>query len=106
MDSTDPERVREVDDLENDTFDLEEIRRVADDQRPVSLVTPEPKSRPQTPETPEQAQRMTTEASGSGGPDVMQALLQELIAKRGRNNRSSQPKIEDPELYYGDRVKL
>jgi len=49
---------------------------------------------------------MTTEASGSGGPDVMQALLQELIAKRGRNDRSSQPKIEDPELYYGDRVKL
>ena len=49
---------------------------------------------------------MTTKASGSGGPDIMQALLQELIVQRGRNDRSSQPKIEDPELYYGDRVKL
>ena len=79
---------------------------VADDQRPVSPVTPEPRSQPQIHETPEQARRMTTEASGSGGQDIMQALLQELITQRGRNDRSSQPKIEDPELYYGDRVKL
>jgi len=46
------------------------------------------------------------EATGSGGQDVMQALLQELIAQRGRSDRVSQPKIEDPELYYGDRAKL
>ena len=47
-----------------------------------------------------------TEASGTSGPDIMQALLQELIAQRGRGDRASQPKIEDPELYYGDRAKL
>ena len=47
-----------------------------------------------------------TEGSRSSGQDVMQALLQELIAQRGRNDRNSQPKIEDPELYYGERVKF
>jgi hypothetical protein len=95
-----------VDSSDSDTFDLGELRRVDDDQRPVSPVTPEPQSRPQTPETPEQPRRMSAEASGSGNPDVMQALLQELISQRGKNERTSRPKIEDPELYYGDRTKL
>lgn len=36
----------------------------------------------------------------------MQAQLQELIAQRGRNERNSRRKIEDPELYYGDRAKF
>jgi len=36
----------------------------------------------------------------------MHALLQELIAQRGWNERTSQPKIEDSELYYGERDKL
>ena len=106
MDSPDPEREYEVDDLDPNTFDLEGIREVPDDERAASPVTPEPQSRPQTPETPEQPRRMSLEASGSGGTDVMQAILQELIAQRGRNDRTSQPKIEDPELYYGDRPKL
>jgi len=46
-------------------------------------------------------------ATGSGeAPDVMQALLQELISQQGRNERTRKPKIEDPELYYGEHDKL
>jgi len=105
VDQPDREHEFEVDDLDPNTFDLGEIREAPDDARPTSPVTPEPQSRPETPETPEQPRRMT-EASGSGGQDVMQALLQELIAQRGRNERTSRPKIEDPELYYGERAKL
>ena len=45
-------------------------------------------------------------ASGSGGTEVMQAILQELITQRGRRDRTSEPKIEDPERYYGDCTKL
>jgi len=106
VDSPDPEREYEVDDLDPNTFDLGEIREVPDDARAPSPVTPEPQSRPQTPDTPEQPRRMSLEASGSGGTNVMQAILQELIAQRGRNDRTSQSKIEDPELYYGERAKL
>jgi len=94
-----------VDDLDPNTFDLGEIPAAPDDARIPSPVTPEPQSRPETPDTPEQQKRMT-EASGTSSPDVMQALLQELITQRGRRNRASQPKIEDPELYYGDHAKL
>ena len=105
MDQPDPEHEFEVDDLDPNTFDLGEIGAVPDDARIPSPVTPEPQSRPKTPDTPKQPRRMT-EVSGTGGPDVMQALLHELIAQRGRGDRASQPKIEDPELYYGDRSKL
>jgi len=107
VDQPNPEHEFEVDDLDPNTFDLGEIRAAPDDARPPSPVTPEPQSRSETPDTPEQARRMSLlEATGSGGQDVMQALLQELIAQRGRSDRVSQPKIEDPELYYGDRAKL
>jgi len=36
----------------------------------------------------------------------MQAILQELITQRWRRDRTSEPKIEDPERYYGDCAKL
>jgi len=80
VDRPDPEHEFEVDDLDPNTFDLGEMRAAPDDARIPSLVTPEPQSRPETPDTPEQQKRMT-EASGTSGPDVMQALLQELIAQ-------------------------
>jgi Retrotransposon gag protein/Zinc knuckle len=73
-------------------------------ERTASPVTPEAPTRPPTPETPEQPRYRMAEASGSGNPDVMQALLQELIGQRGE--RVSRPKIEDPELYFGERAKL
>jgi len=105
MDQPDPEHEFEVDDLDPNTFDLREIRAAPDDAHIRSPVTPEPQSRPETPDTPEQQKRMT-EASGTSGPDAMQALLQELIPQRGQGDRASQPKVEDAELYYGDRTKL
>ena len=105
MDQPDPEHKFEVDDLELNTFNLGEIGAAPDDERTPSPVTPKPQSWPKTPETPEQPRRMT-EASSSKRQDVMQALLQELIAQRGRNERTSRPKIEDPELYCGEREKL
>ena len=92
-----PGRELEVDDLEPDTFDLRDIRGVPDDERAPSPVTPDPPSRPPTPDTPEQIRRMSLlETTGSGGQDVMQGLLQKLIAQRGQSKRVSQPKIEDP----------
>ena len=107
MAQPDREHEFEVDDLDPNTFDLREIREVPDDERIPSPVTPEPRSRPVTPETPKQTRRMSLGATGSGEtPNVMQALLQELISQRGRNERTSRPKIEDPELYYGERDKL
>jgi len=80
VDRPDPEHEFEVDDLDPNTFDLREIRAAPDDARIPSPVTPEPQSRSETPDTPEHQKRMT-EASGTSGLDVMQALLQELIAE-------------------------
>jgi len=100
-------RELEVDDLKPDTFDLRDIRDVPDDERAPSPVTPDPPSRPPTPDTPEQIWRMSLlKTTGNGGQNVMQVLLQQLIAQRGPSKRVSQPKIEDPKLYYGDRAKL
>jgi hypothetical protein len=42
--------------------------------------------------------------AGTGGGDVMQTLLQELINQRG--TRSNNPKIKEPEAYHGERTKL
>jgi hypothetical protein len=44
------------------------------------------------------------EGSGTGDGDVMQTLLQELINQRGI--RTARAKVEDPELFYGERTKL
>jgi hypothetical protein len=42
--------------------------------------------------------------SGTEGGDMMQTLLQELINQRG--TRSNNPKIKEPEAYYGERTRL
>jgi hypothetical protein len=44
------------------------------------------------------------ESSGTGDGDMMQTLLQELINQRGA--RTARAKVEDPELFYGERTKL
>jgi len=80
VDRPDPEHEFKVDDLDPNIFDLGEIRAAPDDARIPSPVTPEPQSRPETPDTPEQ-QKSMTEASGTSGLDVTQALQQEFIAQ-------------------------
>jgi len=82
VDRPHPEHEFEVDGLDHNTFDLGDIRAAPDDARIPSPVTPELQFQPETPDTPEQQKRMT-KASGTSGPDVMQSLLQELIAQRG-----------------------
>jgi hypothetical protein len=90
----------------SEPLDLTELRNVDDDERPASPVTPSPGTRPTTPDTPEQ-ERFEPEMApgeGSGTGDMMQTLLQELINQRGA--RTARAKVEDPELFYGERTKL
>jgi hypothetical protein len=92
----------------SEPLDLTELRNVDDDERPASPVTPPPGTRPTTPDSPEQErfqpEMVPGEGSGTGDGDVMQTLLQELINQRGI--RTARVKVEDPELFYGERTKL
>jgi hypothetical protein len=102
-----------------DPFQLRELGEVIGEEpaRPASPVTPENPSRPQTPETPgpaqtskEEGSKMTTPQEASSGvlaplmmtPDQLQQLLQQLY----RPATSSNPKVDDPEQYHGERSKL
>jgi hypothetical protein len=78
---------------------------------PASPVTPEHPSRPQTPETSgETNSGMTTPLGNPAGAlapvqmstDQLQYLLQQLYHPPAPSN----PKVEDPELYYRERPKL
>jgi len=71
----------EVDDLDPNSFDLGKIQAAPDDAHSQSPGTPDPQTQPKTPETSEQPRRMT-EASGSRGQAIIQALLQKLRAYR------------------------
>jgi hypothetical protein len=95
-----------------DPFELRELgEAISDHSRLASLVTPDHPSRPQTPTTTkEDNSRMMTPQGPVGASlppiqmttDQLQTLLQQLY----QPYPSSQPKIEDPELYYGERAKL
>ena len=82
-------------------LDLREFRKVPDDQWAPSPVTPEPRSRPVTPETPEQQRRMT-----EGLHLLTTEMLQTLLAARDRPPQTSYPKLRDPEPFEGEKAKL
>jgi hypothetical protein len=103
-----------------DPFYLRELGEVIGEEAvgPASLVTPEGPSRPQTPETPGPVQttkRVTFDMAAQQGMsigglppltitnDQLQQLLQQL---QPHPAMTSNPKVEDPELYYGERSKL
>jgi len=91
-----------------DPLNLREFREVPDDQQALSPVMPEPQSRPQTPESPEQPRRMA-EGSGTGGsrPHLLTTeMLQILLAARYRPPQNSYPKLWDPEPFEGEKAKF
>jgi len=84
-----------------DPLDLREFREVPDDQRSPSPITPQPRSRPVTPETPEQQRRMTE------GPHLLTTeMLQTLLAACDRPPQNSYPKLWDPEPFEGEKAKF
>jgi hypothetical protein len=96
-----------------DPFKLRELGEAIGSEAagPVSPVTPEHPWRPQTPETSgETNSGMTTPLGNPAGAlapvqmstDQLQHLLQQLYHPPAPSN----PKVEDPELYYGERPKL
>jgi len=84
-----------------DPLNLSEFRDVPDDQRAPSPVTPEQRSRPQTPESPEQTRRMTE------GPDLLTTeMLQALLVAHDRPPQTSYPKLRDHEPFEGEKAKF
>ena len=84
-----------------DPLDLREFREVPDDQQAPSPVTPEPRSRPVTPETPEQQRRMTE------GPYLLTIeMSQTLLAAHDRLLQTSYLKLRDPEPFEGEKAKF
>jgi len=84
-----------------DPLDLREFREVPDDQRSPSPITPQPRSRPVTPETPEQQRRMTE------GPHLLTTeMLQTLLAACDRPPQNSYPKLWDPKPFEGEKAKF
>jgi hypothetical protein len=86
-------------------------------QRQASPVTPENPTRPSTPETPAPPQTprrvnfaMSSEAGPSAPSHVTYNLsddqLAQLLHQRSGPTGASNPKVKDPEPYYGDRAKL
>ena len=103
-----------------EALNLRDLAEVIDIEapRPPSPVTPEEQSRAQSPETPGPTQSprqvrfdMSTaggQSAGSGqaqtSNDPLQDILQILVNQRGE--RTGRTKVEDPELFYGERTKL
>jgi hypothetical protein len=107
-----------------DPLDLRDLAEVIDTDtgapRPPSPVTPEERSGAQSPETPgptqspRQVRFEMTDAGGQGtgsgqvqnitSNDPLQDILQILVNQQGE--RSSNPKIKEPEPYHGERTKL
>jgi hypothetical protein len=86
-------------------------------QRQASPVTPENPTRPSTPETPAPLQtprRVTLAMSSEAGPSTASHItynlsddqLAQLLHQKSGPTGASNPKVKDPELYYGDRAKL
>jgi hypothetical protein len=102
-----------------DPFQLRELGEVIgrEPAGPGSQVTPETPSWPQTPETPGPAQTSKGEGSKMTTPQGMniralapvmmtQDQLQQLLQQLYHPVTSSNRKVEDPELYHGERSKL
>jgi hypothetical protein len=102
-----------------DPFQLWELGEVIGKEpaRPASPVTPENPSQPQTLETPglaqtskEEGSKMTMLQEVSSGAlallMMIQDQLQQLLQQLYHPAMSSNLKVEDPELYYGERSKL
>jgi len=86
-----------------DPLNLGEFRDVTDNQRALSAVTPEQRSRPQTPESPEQPRTMMNVP----GPHLLTTeMLQTLLAVRDRPPQTSYPKLQDPEPFEGEKAKF
>jgi len=84
-----------------DPLNLREFRNVPDDQRAPSPVTPEQRSRLQTPETQEQLRGMTE------GPHLLTTeMLQTLLTARDRPPQTSYPKLWDPKHFEGEKAKF
>jgi hypothetical protein len=90
-----------------DPLALREFAKIPNDHRAPSPVTQEPRSRPQTPESPEQTQRMGDKRSGPGPrPHLLTTeMLREILSPRDQP-RISHPKLRNPESYDGEQVKL
>jgi hypothetical protein len=103
-----------------DPFHLKELGEIIREEAagPASPVTPENPSQPQTPDTPgpvQTSKRVTFDMAAQQGMSIgglpplkitnnqLQQLLQQL---RPYPAMSSNPKVEDPELYYGEWPKL
>jgi hypothetical protein len=80
-----------------------------------SPVTPEHPSRPQTPESPklphtstgDYAEMATPAGLGIVTPVTMtQDQLKQILIELHRPSTNNNPKVEDPELYHGERTKL
>jgi len=90
-----------------DPLSLRELAEVPDYHRAPSPITLEPPSRPQTPESPEQTQRMS-EGMGTGEASphpLTTEMIRKILGARDRP-RSSHPKLRDPEPFDGEQVKM
>jgi len=91
------------DESTRDPLNLSEFMDIPDDQQAPSPVTPEQRSRPQSPESPEQLKRMTEAL----GPHLLTTeMLQTLLAARDRPPQTSYPKLRDPEPFEGEKTKF
>jgi len=84
-----------------DPLNLSEFRNVPDDQRAPIPVTPEQRSRPQTPESPEQTRRMT-----EGLYLLTMEILKALLAARDRPPQTRYPKLGEAEPFEGEKAKF
>ena len=91
------------DESTGDPLNLSEFRDIPDDQRAPSPVTRKQRSRPQSPESPEQLKRMTEAL----GPHLLTTeTLQTLLAAQDRPPQTSYPKLRDPEPFKGEKTKF
>ena len=90
-----------LDENTRDPLNLSEFRDVPDDQRAPSPVTPEQRSRAQTPESPEQPRRMTER------PHLLTTeMLQTLLPACDRPPQTSYPKLRDSQPFEGEKAKF
>jgi len=99
--------VASADEDSEDPLTLREFTRVPDNHRSPSPVTLDPPSRVQTPDSPEQTQRMgdETRAEGAGPHLLTTEMLREILSARDPP-RSSYPKLRDPKPFEGDKTKF
>jgi len=105
-----------------DPFNLRKLEETLSEGtgRPISPTTPEQNSRATTPETPAPKTPRTVHFQETMGPSSGKApetnptppesqfadFIKQLAYQLQANRPTSNPKVEDPELYHGERTKL